>query len=202
MDCEAVVGVVTVAPGMLATIGASGIGQLGPEVVTDTSGAVRGVVAFVLVLLTGLGIRRLGRNYVEESIGAILESPATAIVYGIAGYVIVGIVGLYGATTLARLSLAGGVLVRVGIIGGSVAVLLLTSFGFLVVGTLLTELLGARRVAHGLVVGASLCGLSWLLLSPTGGVVSSLAIAAFGIGGSARVWIHSERTVETELNGR
>lgn len=201
MSCEAVVGVAVVAPGSVEPIGPPIAGQLVPGGVADLSSPLRGVVAFLAVLVTGLVLRRVGRESVEGALDAIVESPATAVLYGIAGYVIVSIVGLYGATTLARLSVAGGALVRGGVFLGGVALLVLTSFGFLVVGTLLTDLLYRRRVSHGLLVGASLCGLSWLLLSPAGSLVASLGIAAFGIGGSARVWIHSERTVETELKG-
>lgn len=198
MSYDAVVGVAAVAPGLAGAL----VGQVSPDAVASTSRVVRGVVAFVLVLGIGVGIRQLGRGYVDESISAIQENPATAVVYGISGYIIVGIVALYGATTLARLSLAGGLLVRAGVVASSVAVLVLTSYGFLVVGTLLIDLVGRRRGVEGVVIGAVLSGLSWALLSLTGSIVSSFAIAAFGIGGSARVWIHSDRTVESEIDGQ
>jgi hypothetical protein len=202
MSVDAVVSVAPTVPGLAATVVNPVVGQLEPGVATDLSRPLRGLVSFVLVLIAGAVVLRLRRNYVDESIDAIADSPATAILYGIAGYVIVGIVALYGATTLARLSVAGGIFVRIVILISSAFVLLLTSFGFLVVGTLLTDILRRRQPALGLLIGASLSAVSWILLSPTASIVSSLAIAAFGIGGSARLWIHSERTVETELGGR
>ncbi|EMA26334.1 hypothetical protein [Haloarcula argentinensis] len=202
MSCDAVASVAPTVPGLAATIWDPVVGQLVPGVGTELSKPIRGLVSFVLVLMGGALVLRLRRNYVDESINAILDSPAMAVLYGIAGYVIVAIVGLYGATTLARLSVAGGVFVRIVILISSAFVLVLTSFGFLVVGTLLTGILRNRQPALGLLIGASLSAVSWILLSPAGSIVSSLAIAAFGIGGSARVWIHSERTVETELGGR
>ncbi|WP_146417778.1 hypothetical protein [Haloarcula hispanica] len=202
MSVDAAVGVAPTVPGLAATVVNPVVGQLMPGVGTELSRPLRGLVSFVLVLVAGALVLRLRRNYVDESIDAISDSPATAVLYGIAGYVIVGIVGLYGATTLARLSVAGGVFVRVAILISSAFVLVLTSFGFLVVGTLLTDIFGSRRPTYGLLIGAFLSAVSWVLLSPAGSIVSSLAIAAFGIGGSARIWIHSERTVETELGGR
>ncbi|KAA9405095.1 MULTISPECIES: hypothetical protein [Haloarcula] len=202
MGFDAVVSAVPTVAGLAAVVGPSVTGQLDPGVAAGLSRPLRAVVSFVLVLVAGALILRLRRNYVDESIDAISDSPATAVLYGVAGYVIVGIVALYGATTLARLSVAGGIFVRTAILISSAFVLVLTSFGFLVVGTLLTDILRNRQPTLGLLIGASLSAVSWVLLSPAGSIVSSLAIAAFGIGGSARLWIHSERTVETELGGR
>ncbi|WP_424000354.1 hypothetical protein ACOZ4I_13435 [Haloarcula salina] len=176
--------------------------QLDASVASELSRPLRGLVSFVLVLVIGASVLKLRRGYVDESTDAILNSPATAIIYGVAGYVIVGVVSLYGATTFARHSVAGGALVRTAILIGSVLVLGLTAFGFLVVGTLLTDVLRSRRPWYGVLIGASLSAVSWVLFSAVGSIASSLAIAAFGIGGAARVWIHSERTVETELDGR
>jgi hypothetical protein len=202
MSVDAAVGVAPTVPGLAATIWNPVVGQLAPGVGTELSRPLRGLVSFVLVLVAGAVVLRLRRNYVDESIDAIADSPATAILYGIAGYVIVGIVALYGATTLARLSVAGGIFVRIAILISSAFVLVFTSFGFLVVGTLITDIFSDRQPSRGLLIGASLSAVSWVLFSPIGSIVSSLAIAAFGIGGSARLWIHSERTVETELGGR
>jgi len=200
MGFDAVVSVVLRLSGLATATGNLVVGQLEPGVVTELSRPLRGLVSLLLVLAAGALVLRLRRGYVDESIDAIFDSPATAILYGLAGYVIVGIVSLYGTTTLARLSVAGGVLVRILIIIGSAFLLLLTAFGFVVVGTLLTDILRSRHASYGLLIGASLSAVPWVLFSPVGSIVSSLAIAAFGIGGSARLWIHAERTVETELD--
>ncbi|KAA9395898.1 hypothetical protein Har1130_15460 [Haloarcula sp. CBA1130] len=202
MSVDAVVSVAPTVPGLAAPVVNPVVGQLDPVVATDLSRPLRGLVSFVLVLASGALVLRLRRNDVNKAIDAISDSPAVSVIYGVAGYMIVGIVVLYGATTLARLSLAGGILVRTGVIISTVFALLLTGFGFLVVGTLLTDIFDSRRPAYGLLIGASLSAVTWLLFSPTGSVVASLAIAAFGIGGSVRVWIHSERTVKTEIEAR
>lgn len=202
MSVATVVNIGTTATGLAAALGAPILGQLGPGVGTDLSGPLRGAVSFVLVLVSGALILRFRRNYLDKSISAISDSPATAVLYGIAGYVIVSIVALYAATTLARLSVVGGVFVRIVIVGAGAFVVGLTSFGFLVVGTLITEILRNRQPTRGLFIGASLSAVIWALLSPAGGTVSTLAIAAFGIGGSVRSWIHAERTVETEVDAR
>ena len=202
MSFDAAASVASSLPRLAATIWNPVVGQLAPGVSTELSRPLRGLGSFVLVLVAGALVLRLRQSYVDESVNAILDSPATAVLYGIAGYMIVGIVGLYGATTLARLSVAGGVFVRIAILVSSAFVLVLTSFGFLVVGTLVTDTLSNRQPVLGLLIGASLSAVLWVLFSPAGSIVSSLAIAAFGIGGAARLWIHSERTVETELGGR
>jgi hypothetical protein len=202
MGFDAVVSAVPTVAGLATISGPSVLGQLDPGRATELSRPLRGLVSFVLILVSGAALLRLRRNYVSGSIDLIADSPARSVLYGFAGYVIVGIVALYGATTLAQLSIASGILVRVGVIISTVFVLALTSFGFLVVGTLLTDIFGRRRPAYGLLIGASLSAVTWLLFSPAGSVVSSLAIAAFGIGGPVRVWIHSERTVETEMDAR
>lgn len=202
MSFDVAASVAPAVPELAATSWNPVVGQLAPGVRSELSRPIRGLASFVLVLVAGAVVLRLRQGYVDESINAILASPMTAVLYGIAGYVIVGIVGLYGATTLARLSVAGGVFVRIAILVSSAFVLVLTSFGFLVVGTLFTDILSNRQPALGLLIGASLSAVLWVLLSPAGSIVSSLAIAAFGIGGAARLWIHSERTVETELGGQ
>jgi len=202
MSCDAVVSVAPTVTGLAAATGTPIVGQLEPAVAAELSRPFRALVSFVLVLVSGAVVLQLRRGSVDESIDAISDSPATAVLYGIAGYVIIAIVGLYGATTLAGFSVAGGILVRIVVLIGSAFVLVLTSFGFLVVGTLLTDVFGNRRPSRGLLIGASLSAVTWLLFSPAGSIASSLAVAAFGIGGSVRVWIHSERTVETEINAR
>ncbi|NLV04619.1 hypothetical protein GOC83_00515 [Haloarcula rubripromontorii] len=202
MAFDAVVDIAPSVMGLAAAAGERVVGQLEPSVAAELSRPLRGLVSFILVVVSGAVILRLRRASVADSIDAISASPATAVLYGIAGYVIFGIVGLYGTTTLARLGVAGGVFVRLVVLASSAVFLLLTGFGFLVVGTLLTELLYHRQPSHGLLIGASLSALTWVLLSPAGSIVASLGIAAFGIGGSVRVWIHSERTVETEVDPR
>lgn len=200
MSCDAVVAITSTVTGLAAATGTPVVGQLEPALAADLSRPLRALVSFILVLVSGAVILQLRRGSVDDAIDAISDSPATAVVYGIAGYVILAIVGLYGATTLAGLSVAGGILVRIVILIGSAFVLGLTSFGFLVVGTLLNDVFGNRRPSRGLLIGAVLSAVTWLLFPPAGSIASSLAIAAFGIGGSVRVWIHSERTVETEVD--
>ncbi|EMA08817.1 hypothetical protein SAMN05443574_12018 [Haloarcula vallismortis] len=202
MSCDAVVAIASTATGLAAATGTPVVGQLEPALAADLSRPLRALVSFILVLVSGAVILQLRRGSVDDAIDAISDSPATAVVYGIAGYVILAIVGLYGATTLAGLSVASGILVRIVILIGSAFVLGLTSFGFLVVGTLLNDVFGNRRPSRGLLIGATLSAVTWLLFPPAGSIASSLAIAAFGIGGSVRVWIHSERTVETEVDAR
>ena len=78
------------------------------------------------------------------------------------------------------------------------AVVFVTGFGFLVVGTTITDLEGRRRPWYGLLVGAVLSAVCWAVLPLLGGLIASAVVAALGIGGSTRRWLQAERTVASE----
>lgn len=201
MYVEAGVSVIAAMTGVSGAHSVTLPGQLDPGVVTDTSGPLRGAVLFALILVSGWAILTLDADFVDDSVDSLLDRPAVAVLYGVAAYVIVMLVGLYGVTTLARVSVAGGVIGQLGILITGGVVLVLTGFGFLVVGTVLTEIHRYRRPMYGVVIGACLSAVCWTLLPPARGLLACVAVAAFGIGGSVRVWIHSERVVKTERDG-
>ena len=153
------------------------------------------VVAFGGLMLRGSADR------VDRSLEALYERPYSALPYGIMAYVVALTVGLFGISQLSRVGVANTLLGRLTalvVVGGLVA---LTAFGFLVVGTLATEVRGPRRPTSGLLLGAALSGLGWLVLPATGGLAVWMLVAAFGLGGAVRRWFHAERTVETERAG-
>jgi hypothetical protein len=168
------------------------------DLITGASGPLRAAASFALVLaFGGLVLYRWG-GLVDRSIDALVDRPKIAVLYGLVAYLIVLAVGFYGLSQLGRVGVASTPVGSAGFLGIGAAVMLLTGFGFLVVGTLLTDLRGRRRPDHGLVIGAALSAVGWLVLPLVGALAVWVVVAAFGIGGSTRRYLHAERTVETE----
>lgn len=159
------------------------------------SGAVRAAASFGLVLLVGGGLLYRYGEFVDRSVDASMNRPHVAVVYGAMAFGLVALVGGYAVSQLARAGLGGTGLVLAG--GGAAALvgLVLAALGFLVLGTLITDLRGNRRPRHGLVLGAALGAAGWLLLPLVGGALAWLLLAAFGIGGPTRRWFHTPRRV-------
>lgn len=179
---------------VLATVPAVAAAQpVDPAVVVDAPAPLRAAGSFVLVALFGGAILALYGGPVDRSIDATMDSPRVSVLYGVMAFVTVGLLGTYAYTFLVSLALGGDVVSIGGLAVLGCAVLGLTAFGHLVVGTLVTDLQGARRPWYGLVVGAAISALGWLLLPVVGAVFAWLAVAAFGIGGPAREWLYASR---------
>jgi len=191
-----------VAASVLGSVpGVAAAQPLSPTVVTDLSGPVRALGSFALVLLFGGALLVRYGEFVDESLDALIDSPYAAVPYGLMAYGVVVLVGLYGISQLGRVGVANTVLGQLGVVAILTVVVVLTALGFLVVGTLLTDLSGRRRPTRGLVLGAVLSAVGWVALPFAGGLAIWVVVAAFGIGGTTRRWFHAERTVETERQG-
>lgn len=169
-----------------------------PSIVVDGPGIGPALASVVLVGLVGAAV--LGRDgaFLDRAVDDTMDRPAVAVVYGLLAYVLVLFAGFYANDLLMRVGVAGtplGTVVLVVLGGG---VLLLSSLGYLVVGTLLTDLHGGRRPRHGLVLGALLSGVGWLLLPVPFAVATWVLVAAVGVGGPTRTWVHSERAVHPD----
>jgi len=161
-------------------------------------GYLKALGSFLLVVAFGGLVLRLSEGRVDRSLDALYDQPYRAVPYGLMGYVIALTVGLFGLSQLSRAGVAStlvGRLVALILVGIVVA---LTAFGFLVVGTLVTDVQGQRRPTYGLLIGAALSAVGWLALPTAGGLAVWVLLAAFGLGGAVRRWFHAERTVETE----
>ncbi|WP_324759424.1 hypothetical protein [Haloarcula montana] len=190
--------VVVTASGGNGAVGTFVPGQMDPSILTDASGLLQGVVSFLLVLAAGWLILVRSPGRVDEAVDTLYDEPVRAVLYGAMAYAVVLLLGLYGVNQIVRIGVGGGRLAQIGVVGIGVAVLVLTGFGFLVLGTLLTDIQRERRPQYGLLVGATLSAVGWILLPLPWSAVVWFGLAAFGIGGSARVWLHTDRTVETE----
>ncbi len=177
----------------------AGAQPIDPIAVADSPPHVKALVSAVLVALVGVGL--LGRHggFVDRAVDDTMDRPAIAVVYGLFAYILVLFFGFYANDLMARAGVADtpvGYLALAIIVGG---VLVLSSLGYLVVGTLLTDLYRGRGARSGLVAGALLSGVSWLVLPVLAGAAVWILVAAVGVGGPTRTWVHSERTAPPEV---
>ncbi|WP_276273229.1 hypothetical protein [Haloarcula litorea] len=161
-------------------------------------GTVKAAGSFLLVAAFGVLYLRRAEPRVHRALDALLDRPYSAVPYGLFGYVLALAVGLYGLSQLGRIGVANTRLGQLLALLLVCAVVALTAFGFLVVGTLVTDVRGRRRPTYGLAVGAVLSAVGWLVLPTVGGLAVWVLVAAFGLGGAVRRWFHAERTVEAE----
>jgi hypothetical protein len=188
------VGVLVSVPGVAAAQ------SLDPSAVVDAPPSVRAVVSFVLVLLFGGALLVRYEGFVQQSVDSSKERLLMSVVYGAVAYGLVGFACVYAYSQLARLGIGGAVLTTVAVAVAGVVLLTLAGLGFVVVGTLLTELGGPRQPWTGLVVGASISAVAWFALPLAAGVVAWFAVTAVGIGGPTRKWVHASEARPPEVD--
>jgi len=187
---------------VLATVPGVAAGQtLGPSTVAGTPPAARAAGSFLLVGLLGGAFLSRRERLVDRAVDDTLGRPAVAIVYGFCAYALVAFAGFYTNNLLAQLGVTAtplGALAALVLVGG---LALVSAFGLLVVGTLLTGLWGPRRPRRGLALAASASAASWFLL-PAGAAFAALVlVAAVGVGGPTRTWVHRSRPVGAQGDG-
>lgn len=178
----------TVVPGVAAAQ------PVDPTIVTEAEGHWLALASFGLVTLMGaLFLFRAGAR-VDRAVDATFAQPIVAIVYGGMAFAMVVFTSLYATYLLSQVGLVDtrfAYLVVVILVGGASA---LAGFGYAVVGTLLTDIQGARRPWQGLLLGATISALGWLALPFLWALLAWLGVAAIGIGGSTREWVHRDPT--------
>lgn len=179
-----------------ASVAAAGV--LDPAVLLDASGPARAAASFLLVALFGAGLLARREALVHRAVDRTADGSPVAVVYGLMAFALVGFVGGYLLTQVGRVGVGGTTLLWAVIALVGAAVLVLAALGYTVVGTWLTQIEGARRPWPGVVVGAVLSALPWLVLPPLFAALAWFVLAAVGLGSSTRTWVHGERTVETE----
>jgi MFS family permease len=183
--------VVTTVPGVATAQ------PLDPAVVADAHPLVRAIVAFVVVAACSGLVLGLRGSLVDRAVDDTMENPAVAVVYGLGAFVFVVFATLYANNVLLQLGLVGtlGFVAAAVLLGG---VALLGGLGYVVVGTLLTDVFGTRRPRQGLVVGSAISAVCWFALPALVAFLAWVLVAAFGVGGPTRTWFHGERSVRTE----
>lgn len=183
-----------VLPTALAFLPGTASAQLvDPAALAEAPGTVRAVASFALVLLFGGALLHYRRGYVDRSVDASLERPGVSVVYGLMAFGLVLFTGGYASSQLARI---GGVLAGAAVGLAGLVALVLAGLGYLIVGALVTEARGSRQLWYGLVLGAGISAVGWLLLPPLWALAAWVLLAAFGIGGPTREWFHTPRRVD------
>lgn len=191
-----VVGTISTAPAVASAQ------PIGVDAVTQQSDVVRAIASFVLVALVGAVVLHVRRASIDRAVTATAERPLVAVAYGLLAYVLVLFFVLYAGDLIVRLGATGSPLryAALAILIGGLA--LIAGVGYLVVGTLVTDVLDEYRPWQGLVVGAVLSAIGWFALPTTVAIAAWVLVPAVGIGGPMRRWVHRERTVETEAPSR
>ncbi len=169
-----------------------------PSAAVDAPAYLRAAGSFVLVLLFGGAFVYRYGEFVDDSVDVSMDRPAISLVYGVIAFALVVFLSGYVLSQVGRLGISSPAVLPV--FGAALVgiFLVLSGLGYAVVGARLTELEGKRQPWRGLVVGAAVGALAWLLLPPLTGLMVYLAVAAVGIGGPVRRWIHASESVETK----
>ena len=183
----------------LATLpGVASAQPLDPTAVVDVAPIFRALASVVLVGSFGALVLVRRAVLVDRAVDDTMGNPTVAVVYGLGAYAFVLFAALYANNLVLQLGVADTPLAAVAavVIAGGVA--LLAGLGYVVVGTLLTDLYGVRRPWQGLLVGSALSAVGWLVLPVLPAFAVWVLLGAFGVGGPTRTWFHGERTVQSE----
>jgi hypothetical protein len=188
----AISGAIPAAVSAVISAGPLSAPALDPSVVADTSAPIRAAVSFLsTVLFGGLVIYQYGGR-LGPAVTASTDSPLLSALYGVIAYG--GGVFLFGYAFSQLFQVGVDTRLLVLVIGPLFAlfVLVLGGAGFVVVGAWLTSVLGTRSLWTGLVALGGLTAVGWLLLPALLAFVVWLAVAAVGIGGPVRRWLHAD----------
>jgi len=172
--------------------------SLDPAVMTDAPPYLRALGSAMLVGLCGGLVLGLRGSLVDRAVDDTMADPTRAVFYGVGAYVFAVFLGLFASTLLLQFGVDGtplGVLVSVVLVGG---VAVLSGFGYTVLGTVLTDVYGVGGPWQGLLVGSAISAVPWLVVPVLPAGATWVLVAAVGVGGRARTWVHSERTVASE----
>ena len=188
----AISGAIPAAVSAVISAGPLSAPALDPSVVAGTSAPNRAAVSFLsTVLFGGLVIYQYGGR-LGPAVTASTDSPLLSALYGVIAYG--GGVFLFGYAFSQLFQVGVDTRLLVLVIGPLFAlfVLVLGGAGFVVVGAWLTSVLGTRSLWTGLVALGGLTAVGWLLLPALLAFVVWLAVAAVGIGGPVRRWLHAD----------
>jgi hypothetical protein len=155
------------------------------------SPAVRAAVSFAATVLFGGGIIYRYGHRLDDAVEASTAHPLQSVVYGVTAYGLGAFFALYAYSRLAVLGVGQGILSVLFAITLGVLVLSLGGLGFVVVGLWTTEVVGVEDPWMGLVGVGGLSALAWFVFPFAVGVAVWVGIAAVGIGGPTRRWVHS-----------
>ncbi|MXR19683.1 hypothetical protein [Halobacterium bonnevillei] len=185
----------TVLAALLVVPGGVAAQSVDPSVVVDVPAVVRAAVAALVVGVVGVGFLTWRRETVDSAVGDTIDRPKVAIVYGLVAFAIVAFVALFVNNVLVQAGLLTTPLALLIVAIPAIGAAVVGGLGFLVVGTLLTGLNGPHRPRQGVLFAAILSALCWVAVPLLVSFIAWVLVAAFGVGGTTRTWVHSERTV-------
>lgn len=168
----------------------------GPNSLFDLPGSVRGLLAFVLVLVVGAGILWRYGGLVERTIDASIHRPLSSLGYGIAAHLTIVFFGLYAVNQLGQITVSGRSAAEVGLWAGVGVLVAVAALGFTVVGAAVVEIRWGHRRWYGLLLGACVAGVAGLVDPLVGGLLW-LVVVSTGVGGPVRKWFHAAEDVES-----
>ncbi len=179
-------------------VGVGGVpAQIDPSIIIDIGGPVRAVVSFLVVMLVAGLVRAQFDGLLDRAVDDVVDRPRVAIVYGLFAYGLVLFGGLYISDILLRVGATGTSFGYAVLMFLTIGVLVISGVGFLVVGTIVEDLRSGRQGWLGPFVGAAISTVPWLLLPFTASAAVWIAMAAFGVGGRTRTWVHATRSIES-----
>jgi hypothetical protein len=155
----------------------------------------RAAASILLVVGVATAVRYGRAGLLDRAVDATLERPLAAPFYGVAASVLGWIVVAYLFGQALRF---GGGVGQVAVALGVGSALAVGGFGFVVVGASLTTILGDRRPWAGPLVGAGGSALVLLALPGRLGLIGWVFVAATGLGGAARRWLHASASVDRQ----
>ena len=170
----------------------------GPIDVVGVGGPTRAVASFLLILVVGAAIRYRWADLLDRSVEATVERPVRGTIYGVVAVVFGWLVVAYAFAQAFRL---GTTLGTAAAALGTAGALVVVATGFVVVGTTVVTILDREWAWAGPFVGAAISGLAWLALPFGPGLAVWLLLAAVGVGGPVRRWVHASQSVERAVDG-
>jgi len=177
-------------PGVIPT-------QIDPGIILDIGGPTRAVISFLAVLLVGGLVRARFDGLLDQAVDDVVDRPRVAIIYGLFAYGLVLFGGLYISDILLRVGATGTSFGHAVLVFLTVGILAVSGVGFLVVGSIVEDLRSGRQGWLGPFLGATISTVPWLVLPFTASVAVWIALAAFGVGGRTRTWVHATRSIES-----
>ncbi|SFR65458.1 hypothetical protein [Halogeometricum limi] len=161
-----------------------------PAALTDAPRTVRAGVSFASTIVFGGATLYWFGGTLDEAVTASTESPLLSLLYGVLAYGFAFFAVGYTYSQLARIGAASPLFSSVLVAALAVFVLSLTGYGFAVVGAWAGEAFGLSSPWPGLVGAATLGAAVWLLAPFAVGLVCWVVLAAWGLGGPTRRWVH------------
>jgi hypothetical protein len=165
---------------------------LDPAVVTETPATVRAMVAFLASTFFGGFVLYRWGDRVSAAVEASASNLPLSAVYGVFAYGLLSFVVAYAYTQLASLGVGLAALTVAGgaVLGGGL--LALGGIGFAVAGSYLADMAALGDPWLGLVGVGLAAAVAVLVLPLLLGVAVWFGIAAVGIGGTVRQWVHAD----------